>query len=40
MPVVWCKMTSAGLVFAEAGFAVDVKTDCLHVQVFFFFKNG
>jgi len=32
LPVVWCKMASAGCVSAEAGFAVAVKTDCLHVQ--------
>ena len=28
-------MAAGGSVPAEAGFAVEIKTDCLHVQVFF-----
>lgn len=31
------KMAAGGSVPTEAGFAVEVKTDCLHVLVFFFF---
>jgi len=30
-------MAAAGSIPTEAGFAVEVKTDCLHVQVFGFY---